>query len=73
MHEGLFHWFADDEIVCAAKQRGVWVSAPDCVIEHMHPAWGKAQPDEVYALGAQHEAADRAEFERRYARFGSAV
>jgi len=69
MHEGYRHWFADDEIVTAAKQRGVWTSAPDCVIEHMHPAWGKAPNDEVYALGARHEAADRRVFEARYARF----
>jgi len=73
MHEGYSHWFADDEIVCAAKQRGAFVAARDCVIEHMHPAWGKAQTDEVYALGARSEAADRALFEARYARFGSAV
>lgn len=70
MHEGYRHWFADDEIVLAAKQRGVWVPCLESVVEHLHPGFGKAQPDDVYTLGAASEAADRAEFERRIQQFG---
>lgn len=70
MHEGYGHWFADDEIVTAAKQRGVWTSALDCVIEHLHPAWGKAATDSVYELGARSEHADRLVFQARLAEFG---
>ncbi len=73
MHEGYRHWFVDDEIVTAAKQRDTWTHAADCVIEHMHPAWGKAAHDDVYKLGAQAEAADRAVFEQRAARYGAAL
>jgi len=73
MHEGYRHWFADDEIITAAKQRSAWMPALGCVIEHLHPAWGKAAHDEVYSLGAQAEAHDRALFEQRRARFGGAL
>lgn len=70
MHEGYRHWFADDEIVTAAKQRGVWTPALDCVIEHLHPAWGKADHDDVYALGASSGAVDGVLFEQRRALYG---
>lgn len=73
MHEGYRHWFADDEIITAAKRRGAWAPALDCVIEHLHPAWGKAAHDDVYALGSQAEAHDRALFEQRRARYGGAL
>jgi hypothetical protein len=66
-HEGYAHWFVDDEIVAAAKQRGVWAMALASVVEHLHPAWGKAQMDEVYELGASHAAKDRRRFEQRLA------
>src|ERR1051326_8136929 len=32
-HEGYRHWFVDDEIVTAAKQRKVWGFAKDSVVE----------------------------------------
>lgn len=73
MHEGYRHWFADDEIVLAAKQRGAWVAARNCVIEHLHPAWGKAADDDVYRLGASAESEDRAEFDRRFKLYGGAA
>jgi len=52
-HEGYRHWFVDDEIVTAAKQRGVWQMALGSVVEHNHPLWGKSEDDEVYQLGQQ--------------------
>lgn len=45
------HWFVDDEIVAAAKQRDVWVSARSSIVEHLHPYFGKASMDDVYELG----------------------
>jgi hypothetical protein len=66
-HEGYRHWFVDDEIVTAAKQRGVWAMAKDSVVEHLHPAWGKGQTDEVYKLGQSFAQQDRKLFERRLA------
>jgi len=66
-HESYAHWYVDDEIVAVAKQRGAWVMAPGSIVEHMHPAWGKAKTDDVYELGQSHAEADRALFEVRLA------
>lgn len=66
-HEGYRHWFVDDEVVNAAKQRGAWAMALGSVVEHLHPAWGKGETDEVYKLGAEHATKDRLLFEKRIA------
>lgn len=50
-HEGYRHCYVDDEIVHAAKQRGVWTPAMDSIVEHLHPGWGKSPHDDVYAMG----------------------
>jgi GT2 family glycosyltransferase len=57
-HEGYRHNFVDDEIVRAAKQRGVWQPALGSVVEHLHPIFGKAEDDEVYRLGKESWEAD---------------
>ena len=67
-HEGYRHWFVDDEIVLAAKQRGTWVMAIHAKVEHLHPLWGLAADDATYALGREHTEADKALFEARLAR-----
>lgn len=64
-HEGYRHWFVDDEIVTAAKQRGVWQMALGSYVEHMHPYWGKGEPDDVYELGQERAEEDKATFEAR--------
>lgn len=64
-HEGYRHWYVDDEIVTAAQQRGVWTSAPNSVVEHMHPAWGKGRQDAVYELGQSHAENDKETFMSR--------
>jgi hypothetical protein len=75
-HEGYGHMFVDNEIVEAAKQRGVWVAAPASKVEHLHPLWGKGplagQPegDEVYKLGFSHAEADQALFRERLVTHG---
>jgi hypothetical protein len=66
-HEGYRHWFIDDEIVTAAKQRGVWQMALGSYVEHMHPYWGKGEPDDVYELGQEHAEQDKATFNKRLA------
>jgi glycosyltransferase involved in cell wall biosynthesis len=70
-HEGYRHWYVDDEIVTVAKQRGVWAFARHARIEHLHPLWGLAEDDEVYALGRAHVDEDRALFEARVADHGA--
>jgi hypothetical protein len=69
-HEGYRHWWVDDEIVAAAKQRGVWAMALGSRVEHLHPAWNKAPMDDVYELGAKFVAQDKRLFERRLSEFG---
>lgn len=51
-HEGYRHNFVDDEIVTAAKTRGVWQMALGSVVPHRHPVFGTAEEDDVYRLGA---------------------
>ena len=68
-HEGYRHWYVDDEIVAAAKARGVWAMARESVVEHMHPLFGKAPDDEVYALGQASAEQDKALFDARAAEF----
>lgn len=50
-HEGYGHSYVDDEIVTAARDRGVWAHAPHSIVEHLHPEFGKGPDDEVYQLG----------------------
>lgn len=69
-HEGYRHWYVDDEIVAAAKLRGVWAMALGSRVEHRHPLYGTAEPDEVYELGQRHAEADRQLFEGRWADHG---
>lgn len=64
-HEGYRHWFVDDEIVTAAKQRGVWSMALGSIVEHMHPLFGRAPDDEVYRLGQSAAAQDKERFAAR--------
>jgi hypothetical protein len=64
-HEGYRHWYVDDELVTVAKQRGVWAMASGAVVEHLHPAWGKAPDDDVYRLGQSHQDRDRYLFQKR--------
>lgn len=70
-HEGYRHWFVDDEIVTAARDRGVWGMALGSIVEHMHPYWGKAATDDVYALGEQNAEQDKATHEARRLEFAA--
>ena len=64
-HEGYRHWFVDDEIVAAARQRGAWAMALGSRVEHLHPLFGTAPDDEVYELGRSHAEADGSLFRSR--------
>jgi len=68
-HEGYRHWFVDDEIVTAAKQRGVWQMALGSIVEHLHPIFGKAEDDEVYRLGQSFAEQDQKTFEERLVKY----
>lgn len=68
-HEGYGHMFVDDEIVNAAKQRGVWQMALGSFVEHMHPLWDKGVWDEGYVKGNASAKEDEALFQERASRF----
>jgi glycosyltransferase involved in cell wall biosynthesis len=73
VHEGYVHNFPDTELVATAKRRGLYLHRADCVIEHLHPAWGKARRDHVYAIGQRSARRDRAVFDERARKFGWAT
>lgn len=64
-HEGYRHWYVDNEIVEAAKQRRAFAPALASVVEHMHPLWGKADSDDVYNLGQATQARDKVTYLKR--------
>lgn len=68
-HEGYRHWYVDNEIVTAAKQRGVWSMALGSLVEHLHPLFGKGTDDEVYRLGQASADTDGEVFKQRCANF----
>lgn len=49
LHEGYPHEFVDDELIETAQHRGAYAHAPDAIVEHLHPNWGKAEVDHLYA------------------------
>lgn len=69
-HEGYDHNFPDTELVATAKRRRVYVHRSDCVIEHLHPLWGKGKADHVYELGQKNFTRDKMLFEQRAHQYG---
>lgn len=48
LHEEYPHEFVDDEFVQTAMHRNAFAFAFDSIVEHLHPAWGKAPTDALY-------------------------
>jgi hypothetical protein len=65
LHEGYWHEYVDTEFVATAKARGVYAHAPDAVVEHLHPRWGKAPTDPLYAQARKRMTLGRAIYRRR--------
>lgn len=65
LHEGYVHEYVDDELVGTAKRRRAWAFAADSHVEHLHPHWGKAPDDELYAAQGTRMAESRSLFLRR--------
>lgn len=59
------HEFVDDELVGTAKFRNAWAFARDSHVEHLHPDWGKAPTDALYAGQRRRMAIGRRVFLRR--------
>jgi hypothetical protein len=67
-HAGYGHWYIDDEIVQAAKDRGVWGMALGSIVEHHHPIFDKSVPeDDTYRKGQSTADQDRRRFKKRLA------
>lgn len=66
-HEGYGHGWVDAEWTAKARAEDVFVYAPDAVIEHCHPTWGRGARDHVYELGMSTYDDDRRLFEARLA------
>jgi glycosyltransferase involved in cell wall biosynthesis len=49
LHEGYWHEGADDEFVQTAMARNAFAHAADSIVEHIHPAVGKAPKDAFYS------------------------
>lgn len=58
-YEGYHHAYVDQEWSYVARKRGMLHYAPDCLIEHLHPLWGKGEVDHIYELGNAHNDEDR--------------
>jgi hypothetical protein len=61
-HEGYLHELIDDEAVGTARSRGRFLMALDSHVEHMHPRWGKAPWDPMYAEMYERIAHDRVQY-----------
>lgn len=70
LHEGYDHNYPDTELVMTARRRGLYVHRRECLIEHLHPIWGKGVQDETYRRGQLHHERDKLLFERRGRMFG---
>lgn len=64
-HEGYWHEFVDDELVGTARYRGAWAMALDSRVEHLHPDWGKAPVDPMYARAGRRQQSGYRLFARR--------
>lgn len=60
-------WSFDREMCKRAQALGVYATAPDALLEHMHPAVGKAEMDETYRIASPLHARDHATVTERLA------
>jgi hypothetical protein len=61
------HLFADNEILARARQVGAFQYCPNAIVEHLHPAHGKARLDDTYTRATAFWNEDQATYERRVA------
>ena len=67
-HAGYGHWYVDNEIVQAAKDRGVWGMALGSIVEHHHPIYDPEVPqDDTYRKGQSTADQDRRRYKKRLA------
>lgn len=59
------HEFPDNEFTMCALARNMLSYQPAAILEHLHPAWGKANIDETYLLGLSKSKESERIFEER--------
>lgn len=59
------HQYCDNELCETAMARDCWHFARAVIIEHLHPAWGKAQRDRTYVKATRQTKEDYRLFVRR--------
>ncbi len=63
--EGYVHEWCDTEAIETAAYRNAYAYAEDSVVEHLHPAWSKAEWDPMYRRMGERIRQSRPLFERR--------
>ena len=66
LHEGYRHCFCDNELMQVARLRGRHAQAGSSIVEHLHPAAGKAEMDGTYRRGEASFEADQLLFMQRW-------
>jgi hypothetical protein len=61
------HNWTDTEFIQTARHRGVYTACLDSIVEHKHPAWGKASMDTTYGKSFQGADSDGQIAKRRLA------
>jgi glycosyltransferase involved in cell wall biosynthesis len=59
------HNYTDTEFVGTARARRMYRYCPEAIVEHLHPLWGKATDDPVYAKGRRRYEEDTQRYTRR--------
>lgn len=73
LSEAYDHGFCDREFTKTAILRGLFAPCLDAKVEHMHPAWAKAQMDATYERGFNSDDADRDLYHKRMRRVEKAL
>ncbi len=64
------HWYVDDEFIQTAQHRGMFASALNSKVEHLHYFVGKSQKDKTYRVGESRRVADRQTYAARCGMWG---
>jgi len=70
LHDGYDHNYPDTELIATARKRDMYIHSRECVIEHLHPAWGKAISDATYERGQKNYQQDSQLFQHRQKAYG---
>jgi hypothetical protein len=62
---GYDHNYTDTEFIATARARRMYRYCPEAIVEHLHPLWGKAADDPIYAKGRRRYEEDTQRYTRR--------